>query len=193
MKVDTLAEQILFSTLRIETDTSVGTGCIVNHEWANDKSGPFLVTNKHVVEGSSKGAVRFTLAQDEDPDLGQTFDVELSGNGWGWIGHPSDIVDVAALPLAPLIQSVKKLDKNLFYRTIPTSMIPNETIIQQIDAIEDVIFVGYPNGLYDQANNLPIARRGTTATPIYVDHNNEPKFLIDASVFPGSSGSPVFL
>ena len=38
-----------------------------------------------------------------------------------------------------------------------------------------------------------MARRGITATPLVVDYDGKPQFLIDASVFPGSSGSPVFI
>jgi hypothetical protein len=64
---------------------------------------------------------------------------------------------------------------------------------QELDAIEEVVFIGYPNGLFDTMNYLPILRTGTTATPIAVDYRGAPAFLIDASVFPGSSGSPVFI
>jgi hypothetical protein len=38
-----------------------------------------------------------------------------------------------------------------------------------------------------------VARRGVTATPLVVKYSGLPQFLIDASVFPGSSGSPVFI
>jgi hypothetical protein len=62
-----------------------------------------------------------------------------------------------------------------------------------LDALEPVTFIGYPNGIWDSKNLLPIARRGMTASPISVDFENTPRFLIDASVFGGSSGSPVFL
>jgi hypothetical protein len=53
--------------------------------------------------------------------------------------------------------------------------------------------VGYPNGIWDSAHNMPIFRKGTTATHPNLDWNNRPEFLIDAACFPGSSGSPVFL
>jgi len=76
---------------------------------------------------------------------------------------------------------------------VPDRLIPTQDEIDELDAVEDVIFVGYPNGIWDSENNLPVTRRGITATPIAIDYRNEPKFLIDASVFPGSSGSPVFL
>jgi hypothetical protein len=57
--------------------------------------------------------------------------------------------------------------------------------------IEQVTFIGYPKGLYDTVNMLPVARQGWTATPISIDYEGQPKFLVDASVFGGSSGSPV--
>ena len=64
---------------------------------------------------------------------------------------------------------------------------------EDIDAVEDIVFVGYPNDIYDRRNLLPVVRRGITATPVSIDFEGKPAFLIDASIFPGSSGSPVFL
>ena len=40
---------------------------------------------------------------------------------------------------------------------------------------------------------MPIIRRGITASPVWNDFDNTPSFLVDAGVFPGSSGSPVFI
>jgi hypothetical protein len=53
--------------------------------------------------------------------------------------------------------------------------------------------VGYPIGLWDEINNLPIFRRGITATHPSVDFKGKKEFLIDVAAFPGSSGSPVLL
>jgi hypothetical protein len=53
--------------------------------------------------------------------------------------------------------------------------------------------VGYPNGLADEKNNLPLIRRGITATPFYIDHNGDSEFVVDCACFPGSSGSPVLI
>lgn len=41
-------------------------------------------------------------------------------------------------------------------------------------------------------HNLPILRRGYIASIPKVDFNAKGQFVIDAQVFPGSSGSPVF-
>ena len=101
--------------------------------------------------------------------------------------------DVAALPLEGVLNHFQEKKEYPYYRAIPTSMFPGPDAFGHMDAIEDILFIGYPSGIYDQANNLPITRRGLTATPLYVDYDGKPMFLIDASVFPGSSGSPVFL
>src|SRR5205823_3600197 len=72
-------------------------------------------------------------------------------------------------------------------------MLPTPKALDDLDAMEEVVFVGYPNGIYDQQNLTPVARRGTLATPYQLDWNGRPEFMIDASVFGGSSGSPVFI
>ena len=62
-----------------------------------------------------------------------------------------------------------------------------------LDVELNVSFIGYPNSLYDPASFLPILRSGTISTHPMVDYEGRPQFLIDAQVFPGSSGSPVFV
>jgi len=53
--------------------------------------------------------------------------------------------------------------------------------------------IGYPNGIWDEKNNMPIIRRGITATSPKYDYNGLPIFVIDCACFPGSSGSPVLI
>lgn len=72
-------------------------------------------------------------------------------------------------------------------------MIPGTEKIMELDAIETVTFIGYPNGIWDSKNLVSVARRGTTASLLEVDFEDTPPFLIDASVFGGFSGSPVFI
>ena len=67
MKVATAAEHFFFMTLRIETAESVGTGFIFEHKWphpdtAEELTGFFLVTNKHVIAGSPRGHVALHTA-----------------------------------------------------------------------------------------------------------------------------------
>jgi hypothetical protein len=51
--------------------------------------------------------------------------------------------------------------------------------------------MGYPNGLWDQVNNLPIIRRGITAVHPKFDYNYKTDIVVDIASFPGSSGSPI--
>ena len=53
--------------------------------------------------------------------------------------------------------------------------------------------MGYPNGISDTVHNIPVIRRGITATPAYLNFRGKDEFLIDAAIYPGSSGSPVLL
>lgn len=197
MKIETIAEQLLFATLRIEAPPWVGTGFIVTHKWADDKEGPFLVTNKHVIKGSKSGRITFTKRDPSDasynPSIGQTSAVTFSQSDWQWTGHPSRDIDIAVLPLAPVTSHLKNIGHPPYFRSIPTSTIPESNALEDFDVVEEILFVGYPSGVYDGANNLPIFRKGITATCLSVDYDAKPVFLIDASVFPGSSGSPVFI
>ena len=204
MKVKTAAEQLLFLTLRIETSNSIGTGFIVTHEWKDQKTsdkltGFFLITNKHIIRNTTGANLIFTrvtkeLNADRELDLGQVAPVRIGANLWRWwFYHPSTEIDVAALPLTPVFESLPDKGKTLFFRHISTEMMPSTKSLEDLDALENITFVGYPNNVYDRSNNLPIFRRGITATPPNVDYEGKPIFLIDASVFPGSSGSPVFL
>ncbi len=53
--------------------------------------------------------------------------------------------------------------------------------------------IGCPRGISDEVNNLPIVRRGITATSLSKLYNGKPEFMVDMACFPGSSGSPIFL
>lgn len=109
-----------------------------------------------------------------------------------WIKHPTE--DLAILPVNPIIQNViKKQQRDPFLIYFDESLIPSKDLVEEIDAIEDILMVGYPHGFWDEKNNLPIVRKGLTATPFYLNYNKEPHFLIDIPIYPGSSGSPVIL
>ena len=199
MRFQTPIESLLLSTMRIETSLSVGTGFIVRHQWDAETEGFYLITNKHVIEGTDRGILTFTVEPEapdpahSQPDLRHHIRNELSGGYWKWVGHPSDAVDVAALPIVQLLRELHEEGKRPYYNTIDTRLFPNATAFEQMDAIEELVFIGYPSGMYDRTNNLPLIRRGLAASPIQLDYEDKPVFLIDASVFPGSSGSPVLI
>lgn len=198
MEVNSLAESLLFVTVRIDTINSkgeqgAGTGFIFFHKYKEIEA-LSIVTNKHVVRDAVKGGITFIKKENDKPKLGDSFRLEFNSFESIWKGHSDDKVDIAVTPLIPLLEQIKsKFDVDIYFCHIPSDNIPNEEQLKEIDAIEEVVFVGYPNGIWDRKNFTPIIRKGTTATPYIIDFENEKKFLIDASVFGGSSGSPLFL
>ncbi len=57
MKVETIAEQLLFTTIMIEGynangSKSIGTRFIFNHAKIDNEENLFLITNRHVIEGT---------------------------------------------------------------------------------------------------------------------------------------------
>lgn len=192
-------EQLCFCTSRIETEdangnTYSGTGFFFNLS-VNNKTVPLLITNKHVVKGMKKGVFRFTIADENGlPNYRKHFTIEYSDNFESmWIMHPSSEVDVCVLPTNSLIEAATKSGKRLFFKSFDNSIIPNEKQKGTLDAVEEITMVGYPNGLWDSVNNMPIVRKGITATNYNLDYNGRKEFLIDAACFPGSSGSPVLV
>jgi hypothetical protein len=202
MEVSSVAEQLLFTTVRIESIDSegilqVGTGFIFSYEIGEHQKTitQYIVTNKHVVENGVSGRLTFLTGKSEkEAKLGDKFHYVIEKNfGKQWYGNSNENIDVAIFPLNDLILFFSHQEKSIFYRSISNSLIPTEATLKEIDALEEVIFIGYPWGLWDEKNFLPVFRKGITASPISLDFNGEKKFLIDGSVFPGSSGSPVFL
>jgi len=108
------------------------------------------------------------------------------------VPHPDPDVDVCAIIFAPFIATILT-DKSLRHMVAGTALWPDHETRKYMRPVERVIMIGYPNALWDEANNLPIVRSGMTGSHPMVDFGGKRDFVIDAACFPGSSGSPVFL
>lgn len=198
MQVTTLAQQLLYNTVRLETHDqngqpiAVGTSFVLSHHLDGLGDELFLVTNKHVVSGAFTAYMYFTHLKEGHPDIGNPFFVRFDMFERGCHPHPDPKVDLVVQPLSWALDMIAVDGVDAYLSRITSRVIPTAERIESYDAVEEILFIGYPNGIFDEKNYVPIVRRGTTATPIQLDYGGEPVFLIDASVFPGSSGSPVF-
>lgn len=192
-------DQLVHTTIRIETSGSKGQGSGTGFfmTLCNDghRNVPVIVTNKHVIEGAERGVLFFTRSRrDADaPDLGNNLTFTIDGFEQGWLLHPDPDVDLAVYPIGGVLERVASSGEKVFFKAFGTDLIAEEDFLTGLTAIEDVLMVGYPNGLWDSKHNFPITRRGVTATPPGVAFNGRHEFVIDCACFPGSSGSPVLL
>lgn len=189
----TVSEQLCYSTVRVECD--IGTGTAFYFQFAVDATTqvPLLITNKHVVEGAKTGRLLVHLAGPDRAPSGKHLGFEIADFAKAWFPHPDPQLDLCALPMANILTEATKMGHSPFYIAFETSSTITAQELQDLSALEDIVMVGYPNGIWDSVNNMPVIRRGITATHPKLNYEGRSEFMIDAACFPGSSGSPVIL
>lgn len=192
-----ITDQITYSTVRIECTfpdgkVGTGTGFFMNLCIEEDRHIPVIVTNRHVVKGALTGKFCLTRKSNDDkPDIGNFKFFEINSFGSQWFYHPD--VDLAVMPIAPLLAQSAEEGESFYFSTLAPELIPTEDELKDMPAMQEIVMVGYPNGIWDSVNNQPVFRKGITATHPELEYNGKPEFLIDAACFNGSSGSPVFI
>lgn len=194
-----IAEALLYSVIRITayngtSPLSYGTGFLFNASLSGDRSVICLMTNKHVVKDADSVEVSLHRA-DPTADLKEkpqpvTIRINLPGSV---IDHPEDEVDLCAINVSAEVEAYRKAGTPLYIMAANEGDIPKIGEWGSFDAIEEVVMIGCPNGIYDEVSKLPIARRGITATPLVNNYGGNAEFMVDMACFPGSSGSPIFV
>jgi trypsin-like peptidase len=142
-----------------------------------------LLTAKHVVMNPVTGQFR-------DNDLLVFFNLKSGGVtvrsikelkdrfNIEWVFHTDSEVDIAIIPflLDPAEDDVKVVSDDLFLDT------------KYLHELYDVFFLSYQPGIEPKGSIEPIVRTGTISLL-----KGDKSFYIDASAFPGNTGSPVFL
>lgn len=191
--------QLIHCTVRIScfdsnNEESFGSGYIYNFCESDDSHVPCIVTNKHVLKGAVRGVFHLTLKKpDGNPDVGNYESIILENIQSFSIPHPNPAIDLIAIPIGAVLASSLRNGREYFYLSLGSNSTASDELLANLVAMEDVVMIGYPIGLWDEVNNYPIIRKGITATHPNLNFKGNSEFLIDAACFPGSSGSPVFL
>lgn len=192
-----LFETILYSTVKVsgfKDGSPVGTGTAFFWKIIEGRGHvTLLVTNKHVIEGCDKLVALCHTAKVDGSPSGNFAKVTMNIDLDGVFDHPDPKVDLCMLGFSELLDQADATGHPIFLRAFEASSIPSSKDWGNFDAVEEVLMVGCPRGIYDEANNFPIVRQGITATSLANNYNLSPEFLVDMACFPGSSGSPVFM
>jgi hypothetical protein len=193
----TLADELLFTSINLNrvcqnSPAGSGTGFFWTTPLENGREFTTLITNRHVIEGADHIVAMCHRADaSRQQSSGKFANCVLPLERV--IPHPDPSIDLCAIPFGSLINDAVAAKEPLFFKTLKAVNVPTEADWENFDSIEDVLMVGCPRGIFDQFNNLPIARRGITATPLGKRYEGRPEFMVDMACFPGSSGSPVFM
>ena len=133
---------------------------------------PFIATANHVV--SPDGAVHFRIPQKSGKDARHQPHLD---NATGWIRDTNNDVAVAALGIQENTDDIKA--------------IPIDSMLADYDEVsigDEVFILGYPSSVVQsQDPTVHYLRNGVVASK-----HSSPRIIIDAFLFPGNSGGPVY-
>lgn len=213
-KGQALNEAFLNSTVLISyqvdpSKTASGTAFLVFREIKENQGHIFVVTNKHVIppEGQKKSiSIRVTTRQGNSAKIA-AIEVPVVGDSKKYLDnvrlHPNKDYDVAVVHITDEV-----MKNGIDAAWIPTSLFVTKDKLkgEGITVGDEIFLLGYPDAIFDPRNVSPVLREGvisTEPTQGYAFNDKLKKtyglpdqidgFLIDANVFPGSSGSLVIL
>jgi hypothetical protein len=210
-----LDEAFLQSTVLVTFETgpdrtSAGSGFFVFRPTEGEKGHVVLVTNKHGLPplggGPKSIKIRVSTKAADRPEV-RLVEIPVVGVDGKYLSnvkvHPNPGFDIAAVNVTEAVirQGIQGgwLPMDLFAT-------PEKLTKEHITVGDEIFLLGYPDAIYDPRNVSPVLRTGVIATvptegyafndslrqrwglPERIDG-----FLIDANVFPGSSGSLVVL
>ena len=195
--------------IQIDTQSysTQGTGFHYSRLGPKDGEGPqwrtiegmWIVTNRHVLipkEGArevSPSRIIFNLRRLNESGLMCWEPVSLLPEKIAESAkfHPNNSIDVAMLDISePFTSRVQGGEQYVTPYFLSADNFAGKNNIE-VEASSDVLVVGYPRGFYDNVNLFPIIKSGIIASRWGVGFRGQPNFLIDAKLFPGSSGSVV--
>jgi S1-C subfamily serine protease len=172
---------------QIDGRTTVGTGFLVSDPTPDGRPRTVLVTAAHVLERMQLTTAKIGYRAQSGSDKWR-YAPELvairDGNKPLWRRDPDQ--DVAVIEV--------KAPEAFAKAAIPMSWLAGDDTLRHygVGPGDEMMVLGYPQGLSANTAGFPILRSGRVASPIEAPDAN-PAFLLDFRVFPGNSGGPVFL
>lgn len=189
----------IFSTttpIRYQDVQGGGTGFYLNY-----RGRTFIVTNRHVVKpddeniNPTKAYVWFR----DVTDVGEAnrSPIRLVKNDSPtYYEHPEfpEEVDIALIPINPRLSSLDAVnDDSESLNSGSLAFTPDHFIHENIKVDQRVSIIGYPGDFVDRVTRFPVRRNALIASPYGIGFEENPYFVTDARMHPGTSGSPVVM
>ncbi len=197
---------LITTPVQINGPDSGGTGFFFHLD-----TNSYLITAGHVLANEEREGYDEELKseiQQDPPELSyylrdideitnvSRFTVDLSADHRIW-GFDPNGADVAAIQidenLSPLTDFIDSDEDDHAHQYGSFSLMDREFIGNKRLRTDRVFTVGYPGRLYDVQTKFPVKRNALIATPPHFDFEGEERFLTDARMDPGTSGSPVLI
>lgn len=102
MKPESISEKLMFNTIRLETESGMGTGFFYNFK-VGENIYPTIITNKHVVNHKQDENVRFHLhLRKENDESNNSVGVQMNAH---WYFHSTK--DLCFTFVNPVFEMVK--------------------------------------------------------------------------------------
>jgi hypothetical protein len=187
-----LPQAMIAATVEVEQPLpdgkhTIGTGFLISDPAPDGRPRTVLVTANHVFE-RMPGTEAHIGYRSQRPDGGWRYDpqplVIRDTSGELWRHDPAH--DVAVIEV--------KAPEAFARAAIPLAWLAGGDTFAKYDIGpgDEMLVLGYPQGLSANSAGFPILRSGRVASPIEAAKIN-PTFLLDFRVFPGNSGGPVFI
>jgi hypothetical protein len=178
--------------IRYRDEQGGGTGFYLNY---NGRT--FIVTNRHVVkpddEEINPTEAYIWLRNATEVVEANRSRIQLVKDGSPtYFEHPEfpEDVDIALIPINPRLSS---LDDSEDLNSGSLAFTPDHFIHENIKIDQRVSVIGYPGDFVDKATRFPVRRNALIASPYGIWFEENPFFVTDARMHPGTSGSPVVM
>jgi len=187
-----LSQTMMQTTVKVEGSLpdgrySIGTGFLVNDPTPDGRPRTVLVTANHVL-AHIVGAEAHIGYRTQGKDGGWRYDPEpiTIRDGTAELWRHNAAHDVAVIEVKAPAAFAKA--------AIPLNWLASGDTFSKYDIGpgDEMMVLGYPQGLSANKAGFPILRSGRVASPVETA-SADPTFLLDFRVFPGNSGGPVFI
>jgi len=149
----------------------------------------YLVTNRHVFDGSKEATLRFNPAAGNPAKEFQLSLVSQIGAPL-YAQHPDSEIDIAVTSINLTVLRQQGIQYAFFSDNNHVLTLRGHSPATTSEG--DAVFIlGFPMGDVGKDRNYVVSRKGSIARIRDTISGSSKYFLVDATIFPGNSGSPV--